>query len=133
MNIPSVDIRDMLIADPTFNVDFKFFLCIGAEPPLPIHTITIFDTSGFPPMLTYNREEKYEFPALQIRVRSAKYDDGWQIIEHIKHSLHGRANFAWNGAFYTLIQCAFGPFQLDIDNEQRMRFVINFNIQRREI
>lgn len=132
MNSPSIDIKEMLQADLTVNPD-NFFISIGTEPATPNNTITIYDTGGFPPALLYDKDEKYEFPAIQIRVRSVDYITGWQLIERIKHCLHGRAGEVWNDACYTVIRTAFGPFQLDVDNNQRMRFVINFNLQRREI
>lgn len=132
MNSPSIDIKAMINADAAVNPD-GFFISIGSEPATPNNTITIYDTGGFPPVLNYNKEETYEFPAIQIRVRSVDYTTGWQLIERIKKSLHGRAGETWGNACYTLVKTAFGPFQLDVDNNQRMRFVINFNLQRREI
>lgn len=132
MNSSSLDIKAMIQADLAVNTD-NFFISIGSEPATPNNTITIYDSGAFPPALNYNKEERYEFPTIQIRVRSVDYTMGWQLIERIKKSLHGRAGEVWNGACYTLIKTAFGPFQLDVDNNQRMRFVINFNLQRREI
>ncbi len=132
MNSPSIDVKAMLVADTEVNTD-DFFVAIAIEPATPNNTITIYDTGGFPPALTYNKEEIYEFPAIQIRVRSVDYTTGWQLIERIKKSLHGRAGEVWGTSIYTLIQTAFGPFHLDSDSNQRMRFVINFNLQRKEI
>lgn len=132
MNSPSIDIKAMIQADASVNTD-NFFISIGSEPATPNNVITIYDTGGLPPVLNYNKDEKYEFPAVQIRVRSVDYTTGWQLIERIKNSLHGRAGEVHDDACYTLINTAFGPFQLDVDNNQRMRFVINFNLQRKEI
>jgi hypothetical protein len=133
MNAPSLDIKDMLEAVSEFNSDGKFFIGVGTEPAKPSNTITIYDSGAYAPMLTYNKDEKYEYPSIQIRVRSVEYESGWAIIDHIKQLLHGRGNEMWNGALYTLVYCSSGAFQLDIDNNQRIRFVINFNLQRRGI
>jgi hypothetical protein len=70
---------------------------------------------------------------MQIRVVSNSYVDGWNQIESIKNILHGRANETWGTTFYTLIRCSSGPGLLDFDKNQRVRFVINFDMQRREI
>jgi len=53
------------------------------------------------------------------------------VITNIKNILHGRANETWNGALYTLIRCSSGPALLDYDKNQRVRFIINFYLQRR--
>ena len=54
MNIPSVDIKEILEAESAFTEP----IYIGSEPAEPNDVITIFDTPGFAPMLTFDREEK---------------------------------------------------------------------------
>ena len=83
------------------------------------------------PQLTLDRNEVYEYPTIQIRVRANEYLEGWDVITNIKNILHGRANETWNGALYTLIRCSSGPALLDYDKNQRVRFIINFYLQRR--
>jgi hypothetical protein len=132
MNSCSEDIKDMLEYYMVEESDFTpFEISIGKEPDEPFNITSIFEAAGYPPQLTFNRNERYEYPSIQIRVRSTSYVDGWEQIEKIKNTLHGRAGETWNGSFYSLIRCQNGPFLLDYDKNQRPRFIINFNVQRR--
>lgn len=131
MNTTSVDIKDMLEADSGLGLKFGVDLFIGKEPDSPQRTVTIFDTHGMPPQLTFNAAERYEFPAFQIRVRSADYLDCAALISSIKDLLHGRANETWNETLYAVIYCSSGPAMLDWDHNGRVRFIVNFNCQRR--
>jgi len=131
MNAPSVDIKDMLEAESSLGLTFATDLFIGQEPTTPDDTVTIFDTVGFPDQLTMDRTEKYEYPSIHIRVRSNNYITGWNLINEIRNSLHGRGQETWNGALYTVITTMGGPALLDWDDNSRARFIINFNLQRR--
>ena len=131
MSASSEDIKDMLEAESSLGLTFATNLFIGKEPDKPPNCVTIFDTPGFPPQLTYNKAEFYEYPAIQIRVRNNKYMDGWNLISDIMLFLHGRAHETWNSTYYSLIQCAGGLALLDWDDNNRARFIVNFNIQRR--
>lgn len=133
MNAPSVDIKQMLEAygeSSGISIDFSDSVFIGHEPNTPDNCITIFDTGAYLSPLGLTNQG-YEYPTIQIRVRSSKYLDGWTIIEEIKQALHGRAQETWNGALYSLIQCSSGPALMDYDERNRSRFIINFNLQRR--
>jgi len=132
MNAPSEDIKDMLEAESSLGLTFATDLFIGKEPSSPDNTVTIFDTSGLPSTLTLDENSNdYEKPSVQIRVRNRAYDTGWALIQEIKEALHSRAHEIWNGTLYTIIYCSSGPAMLDWDNNDRVRFIINFNLQRR--
>jgi len=132
MNSPSQDIKDMLVADTDLSLVYATDLFIGKEPADPKNCVTIFDTGGAPPQLTMaGKGEDYFYPSIQIRVRNTKYTTGWTLIQNIRTSLHGRAQETWNGTLYSGIFCSSGPALLDWDENHRVRFVINFNIQRR--
>lgn len=138
MNPTSVDIKAILEARPDIDDSTEssgtlelYPISISRESATVTNCITIFDTISAPDQLTYNREEKYEYSSVQIRIRSISYMEGWSIAELIKDILHGRANESWNGVYYALIQCMNGPFLLDYDDKQRARIVLNFNVQRR--
>ena len=132
MNASSVDIKDILVADTTVDLTFATNLFIGKEEKTPRNCVTIFDTPGYAPDLGLT-SQGYERPSIQIRVRNASYIDGWNLIELIKTSLHGRAQETWNGTLYSVIYCSSGPAHLDWDDNGNARFIINFNIQRRPI
>ena len=132
MNASVVDVKTMLeyyATELSSGVDL-YPIYIGKEPASPVNTISIFETIGFH-QLTFNRCEIYEYPNIQIRVRSTSYLEGWEVISAIKEMLHGRASETWNGTLYTLIRCSGGPALLDFDKDQRVRFICNFALQRR--
>jgi len=132
------DIKDMLTSyfsesdlDSSFEGLNGFTLSVGKEPDEPIEMISIFETSGGRPQLTFDRSERYEYPSVQIRVRAYNYQEGWRMSSEIKEMLHGRAQETWNDSYYSVIYCLNGPFLLDYDKNQRPRFIVNFNLQRR--
>jgi len=133
MNPSSKDIVEMLEAESSLGLTFATDLFIGREPTLPKNCVTIFDTPGFPPLLTLDEGDPvYYYPSVQIRVRNTSYLTGWNLIHDIMASLHGRANeVSSDGVLYTVIYCSSGPALLDWDENNRVRFIINFNLQRR--
>ena len=131
MNSAAEDIRDMLESYYDLSELDLYTITVGKEPATPVNHIAIFETGIGSPQLTFDRTEIYEYTSVQIRVRSTYYPDGWTMVNAIKNILHGRANETWNGAAYTLIRCSGSPALLDYDKEQRVRFVVNFYIQRR--
>jgi hypothetical protein len=102
---------------------------IGKEPPNPDNIVIIFDTYGRPPYLGLT-DVGYEYPSLQIMVRNRNYQTGWTLINDIKDLLHGRAHETWNGTLYELITSS-TPVHLDWDDNDRARFIINVNLQRK--
>ncbi len=131
MNTPSTDIKDMLVADTNLTLVFGTDLFIGREPTTPDECATIFDTSGRENQVTLGMEGNYYYPSIQIRVRSNDYRDGWDLIQNIMISLHGRGQETWNGTLYSIIKQTSGPALLDWDDNNRPRFVVNFDLQRR--
>ena len=131
MNPCSVDISDILEAESSLGLILGENLFIGKEPDSPNNCVTIFDTPGFPPQLTYIQGENYFYPSIQIRVRNIDYLDGWEMVNDIKNLLHGRGQETWNGTLYSVIVCVAEPSLLDWDKNGRAHFVITFNIQRR--
>lgn len=130
MNAPSTDIKDILEAESSLGLAFGTDLFIGMEPNSPDQCVTIFDTMGRQTGLSMD-QELYDYPSVQIRVRDNSYISGWNLIESIRTTLHGRGQETWNGTLYSIIYCASGPAMLDTDQQSRVRFIVNFNIQRR--
>ena len=131
MNAASEDIKDMLEAEAGLDLVYGVDLFTSREPSQPNNSVTIFDTTGRPDQLTFNRLERYEYPSIQIRVRNTRASEAWDIIEKIKVALHGRAHETWNDTYYSVIHCISGPAMLDWDDNDRVRLIINFNLQRR--
>jgi hypothetical protein len=132
MNASSVDIADMLEAEVILGLTHAFNLHIGKEPAKPDNCITVFDTPGYPPALGL-KEQGYEYPSVQIRVRNRKYMEGWQTIQDIMSLLHGKSQQEASGTLYSVIYCSSGPALLDWDDNGNVRFIINFNLQRRAV
>jgi hypothetical protein len=130
MNACSFDIKDMLVADSALGLVYASNLFIGKEPATPNNCVTIFDSVGFKPQLTLDNQ-RYEYPSVQIRVRNSNYLDGWDMIEKIKTSLHGRAQETWNETLYSVIYCFISPTFLRWDENNRAQFVSTYNINRR--
>jgi len=130
MNSVSQDVKEMLEAESALSLVFANNLFISKEPQAPANCVTLYDTSGSPSQLTLD-VQRYEFPSLQIRVRNVDYVNGWNLIEGIKDSLHGRAGEEWGGSYYSLIQVMSGPSFLEWDDMNRAILIINFNVQRR--
>ena len=130
MQSPSNDIKDMLVADSSLGLIYANNLFIGKEPAKPRSCVTIYDTTGYPPSLTLDKQF-YQKPSIQIRVRNEDYLEGMDLAQEILLSLHSRAGETWNESLYTIIYCTSGPALLDWDDNNNPRFFINFEIQRR--
>ena len=131
MNATVEDVKDMLVADSSLNLTFGTDLFIGREPSKPDDCVTIYEVPGFPPQLNINPKEQYYYPVVQARIRATDFLTGWKAANDIMVSLHGQAGETWNGTVYTVIYCTGAPTQLDWDENNRVHFIINFNLQRR--
>ena len=131
MNTPAVDIKDILKDESSLGLTFATNLFVGKEPTSPDNCVTIFDTPGGKPLLTYKKEEKYYYQSIQIRIRNNGYTEAFSLADEIEELLQGIAHETINKTYYSLIQTMGSPFLLDWDENGRSRVVINFNIQRR--
>ena len=131
MNPPSEDIKDILLSNSSLGLVFNDNLYVGKEPTKPRDCMTIFDSGVFGQNLGLT-EYGYERQSVQIRVRNMDYLTGWAVVQGIKNYLHG-GTFEINGTVYTVIYCSSGPALLDWDDNGNVRFVVNFDMQRRLI
>ena len=131
MNSVSEDVKDMLAAESTLALTYAKDLFRGMEPSRPDNTVTFFDTPSFPPDVYMDPTDRYYYSSCQIRVRNKDYDTGMALARNIMELLHARANEVWNGTTYNVIRATGEPAWLDMDTNQRSRFIINFNLQRR--
>ena len=130
MNPPSIDIKNMLLAESALGFTFGTDLFVAKEPTTPKNCVTIFDTPGYPPDLPIDNSI-IENPSIAIRVRSTDYETGYALAEDIKDTLHGRANETWASSYYMVIVCTNGPFLLEWDENRLANFIINFSLKRR--
>ena len=130
MKSSAIDLMNLISQNSELGLIEEENLFVGREPPTPNDTVTLFDTPGGSPDLTFDKKS-YERPSVQIRIRSIDYETGWSLAEKLKVLINGRANETLNNTFYALIMVSNGPFHLDWDNNDRARFIINVNLQRR--
>jgi hypothetical protein len=132
MNSAAVDVADMLVADTTIGLTIATNLFVGKEPTKPDNVVTIYDSYGYPPQLTFDpQNERYEYPTIQVRVRNRDYRTGYNLAHKILDSLHGRAQQSCNGTLYTVIYSTSGVALMDWEDTGLCRFLVNFNLQRR--
>lgn len=129
MNSTADDIKDYIIS--ALNLTFGTDLFVNREPATPNNCITIFDTSAGTAQATMQRGEDYFYPSVQIRVRNENSTVAWNVIKEIQTLLHNKGNLVINETVYTVIYCSSGPALLEWDDNNRVKFIINFNIQRR--
>ena len=131
MNAVSIDVKAMLEAESTLALEFAKDLFIGMEPVKPDNTVTIFDTPSWPPDMYLDPTERYYTSSCQIRVRNKDYATGMALARNIMELLHARANEVWNSTTYIVIKATGEPAWLDLDANNRCRFITNFNLKRR--
>jgi hypothetical protein len=130
MNAVTEDIKDILVSEGSLGLTFKTNLFIGREPDKPADCVTLFDTTSNV-QLTLDKESSYYYPAIQVRVRNCSYVVAEQLARDIVDALGEHSQETWNDTLYTLIRCASGPAFLAWDENNRAKFIINFNVQRR--
>jgi len=130
MNFASEDIKDML-EDSTLGLTFASNLFIGRNPKSPDNTVTIFDTEGFAPEPTLDKDVMLYNSSVMLHIRNNKYEVGLTLAHNIMDHLHSRAQEEWNGTLYTAIRAAGEPALLSWDDNERAIFSINFNMKRR--
>jgi hypothetical protein len=129
MNAASEDVKDMLVE--ALGMTLATDLFIGKLPPQPDNCTAIFDIPGSAPMLTLDGSGQYYYPSVQVRVRNRSYLDGLELCYSIVRALHGRHGETWNDSLYTAVVCQGDPGMLGWDEENRVEFFVNFNLQRR--
>lgn len=128
MNSPAVDIATILVlsssaASLTEGVD----LFISKEPTTPNATVTIFDTGGFEPA---SSTERNDFPTIQVRVRSTTYVLAYEKMELIKSVLHKFTSQNIGGTVYQGIWASSDIISLGYDGNDRPTLTLNFRIHR---
>lgn len=133
MNIPSVDIKDILVAEISLGLVFANNLFIGHEPEAEITCATIYDTPGYPCDTDMDGANGYECPSVEILVRSSSYIEAYTLADNIKNFLHGKHHVIINDSEYQIMNCMTPPFMLNRDENDRVRFAINLDLQRSSI
>lgn len=100
---------------------FPGTIFIGFEPAAPVNTITLYPTGG--PKIGVSRDR--DRPTMQIRVRNAKYTDGWTVAWNVFKLLDVEINFlsTMKGRCYTMQS---QPMFLGRGKNDEFIFVQNF-------
>jgi len=132
MELPSEDVKDMLVADSSLGLTFNTNLFIGREPDGDGEAITIYDAPGRIPQTTLDGEVYY-YPSVQIRVRESGYVAAYNKIKAIISSLHTKHHGeTFNGSIYIMILSSGEPFPMGWTEAGQALFIANFNLQRKE-
>ena len=131
MNALSDDIVSMLEDSSALGLSGGTNLFTNFEPKDPDTCVTVYDTPSFPPEFALDNQTSYWRSSCQIRIRDENQVDGMSLARNIMDYLHNRANEEWGGVLYTVIRATGEPALLDWDGNDRPRFIINFNCQRR--
>ena len=100
----------------------------------PDDVVVVFDTSGAPPILTYQKStSNYHYPGVSIQVRNTKYNDAYALMQQILEYLHGESNITVGTTLYTIIKAINDPQVLHFDDNDRVIMFVNFEIQRRDV
>jgi hypothetical protein len=136
MNSVVEDIRNMLEQESSLGLILGENLFLYREPAKPNNCVTLFEVPGMQPIILLDSNEDtkhYEKPSLNIRVRNTTAEDAYSLSYQITEVLHARAQEIWGDYLYSCIYSTIAPFQLDWDENNRIRISLNFNIQRRLI
>ena len=135
MNSVVEDIRNMLEQDSSLGLELGDNLHLYREPPKPNDCVTLFEVPGMPPIITLGEKDtkQYEKPSLNIRVRNTDAVNAYALAYQIIEVLNLTSHEIWGDYLYTSIYSTSQPFELDWDENNRIRISLNFNIQRRLI
>ena len=134
MNSVVEDIKDILEAENALGLVLGTNLFLYREPAMPNEIVTLFETPGMQPigLLSSDTDTKhYERPSMQIRVRYKTAETALAMAYAVEKVLNVVANETWGDYYYALIYSMTNPFMTDWDEENRIRIILNFNIQRR--
>lgn len=129
------DIANLLLAESSLDLTLGTTLHLYREPAMPDNTVTIFEAPGMAPvgLLGSNTDTKhYERPSIQIRIRNREPQVGFELAYTILEILQATAQETWGRYLYSVISATSNPTMLDWDVNNRVRIVLNFNIQRRK-
>jgi hypothetical protein len=130
MNPPSVDIKDLLIANGTLGLTLGTNLFVSEIPETNALAVGVYDYPGEGPELEYT----YERPNVQVQVRGGKvggaYVAAHQMAQRIRDVLIAQRRPVINGARYILITCLSDVGFVGYDENHRPQLTVNFRIHR---
>ena len=129
MNAPSIDIKDLMVLEGTW--EFGTDLFIGTQPTTPMNCTTIFDTSTNPPDGTVSGNKVFLHESLMMWVRNSSYEAAYLEAQAIISILHNKARFTLSSTYYLYANLQSGPNTLTEGGEDYSEFSINFELLRK--
>lgn len=124
MSSPAKQIRDVLTATGLY-----WPIYVGSEPTLPDNCVTLYDTGG-----SYaNQDAMLSDPALQIRVRSFSYMDGYEQCAAIRDALIVPRSFQADDWIYTGFWLTMDISKIGRDDADRELFTCNLRAMRQPV
>lgn len=132
MNPASKDIATLLSQQSSLALTLATDLFFSRMPDQPDDCVAIMDNPGDPPLLAQTKLTKnYYYSSVSIWVRNTTYENGWDQIHNIVEFLHGHSDETIDGTFYALFRALNDPQVLMYDENERVIFIVNFEVQRR--
>jgi hypothetical protein len=132
MNPASKDIVTLLSNQSSLALTLATDLFFSRMPDQPDDCVAIIDNPGGPPLLALKKlTNNYHYSSVSVQVRNTSYSEGWEVINNIWQFLHGHSDETIDGTYYTLIRAMNDPQVLAYDQNDRVIFLVNFEVQRR--
>ncbi|MBC8587109.1 minor capsid protein [Paratissierella segnis] len=91
--------------------------------------ITVYHSGGNKPQYFFGGTKQIENPSIQVRVRHQNRKDALNWCYKVKNILDGKSNFTINNNNYILVTLSSDILNLGRDNQGRVHYSLNFNIQ----
>lgn len=132
MNAASKDTATLLASTSSLGLTLATDLFYSRMPDQPDDCVAIIDNPGDAPMLGLKKlSNNYHYSSVSIQVRNTDHDTGWGIINDIFQFLHGHSNATIDSTYYALFRAMADPQVLAYDENERIIFMVNFEVQRR--
>ncbi len=119
---------DTNFASLTLGTNFFY----GLLPETPDNSVVLLENSGVSPVFTQGsvNTPKIERPQLQFIVRNTSYENGSALANSLYLFLTAIANQSINGTQYLRVVAMSSPSVIERDDNRRVLFTCNFDIQR---
>jgi len=132
MESTAKDIVAILDGESSLGLTMGIDLFYSRMPSKPSDCVTVYDTPGGPPLLTYRKStSSYYYSGISVMVRRSKYDDSYTLMFQILEYLHAQRNITVGATYYALIRAVNDPQLLHYDENDRAVIFVNFDVQRK--
>ncbi len=130
MNSPIVDIKDLIEAESSPIFTYATDLFLASQPEEPDTCVTLSDTGGFAPDVSFSSSEGIRKPTIQALSRADTYVLAYSNLELIFNYLQALHNQTINGTRYISIFATSDALPLGRDKRDRILLSQNYRIDR---